>query len=137
MTNSRTNNIKLSYYEKTQYYNKIEIRKYMNNKYYDVCYHYFYGNHYLLGILFYWETKLWALRRNKFENVHYWYKLKNPLRKNFKLIFYGTVKDIYIISHDKIQRLKNVVHYLNMKIPDILVEIIDLRFCSSLKWDGV
>ena len=33
--------------------------------------------------------------------------------------------------------MKNVVHYLNMKMPDILVEIIDLQLCSSLKWDGV
>ena len=36
-------------------------------------------------------------------------------------------------SHNTIQCLKNVVHYLNMKIPDILVEIIDLQLCSSLK----
>ena len=29
------------------------------------------------------------------------------------------------------------MHYLNMKRPDILVEIISLKFCSSLKLDGV
>ena len=38
MTNSRTNKIKWEYDGKTQYYNKIEIQKYPNNKYYDVCY---------------------------------------------------------------------------------------------------
>ena len=27
----------------------------------------------------------------------------------------------------------NVIHYLNIKILDILVEIIDLQLCSSLK----
>ena len=27
---------------KTQYYNKIEILKYTNDKYYDVCYYYFF-----------------------------------------------------------------------------------------------
>ena len=32
---------------------------------------------------------------------------------------------------------ENVVHYLSMKIPDILVEIIEFQICSSLKWDGV
>ena len=32
---------------------------------------------------------------------------------------------------------KNVVHYLNMKISDILVEIIDLQLFISLKWDEV
>ena len=32
---------------------------------------------------------------------------------------------------------ENIVHYLNMKIPDIFFEIIDLKLCSSLKWDGV
>ena len=31
-----------------QYYNKIEIRKYTNNKYYDACYSFFYVNHYLI-----------------------------------------------------------------------------------------
>ena len=41
------------------------------------------------------------------------------------------------IAHDTIQCLKNVVHYLNMKTPDILVGIIDLLICSSLKWDDV
>ena len=35
--------------------------------------------------------------------------------------------------HDTIQRLKNVVHYLNMKTKETLVEIIDLQLCSSLK----
>ena len=32
------------------------------------------------------------------------------------------------IAHDTIQCLKNVVHYFNMKIPDILVVIIYLTF---------
>ena len=47
-------------------------------------------------------------------------------KKNCKLVFFETVKRTKI-AHDKIQWMKNVVHYLNMKIPDILVEIIDLQ----------
>ena len=35
--------------------------------------------------------------------------------------------------HDTIQCLKNIVHYLNMKMPDLLVEIIDLQIFTSLK----
>ena len=42
-----------------------------------------------------------------------------------------------IIAHDTIQCLKNIVHYLSMKMPDILVEMIYLKPFSSLKWDGV
>ena len=52
--------------------------------------------------------------------------------KNFKIIFSGTIERKNI-AHETIQCLKNVVHYLNMKMPDILVEIIDLKLCSSLK----
>ena len=37
------------------------------------------------------------------------------------------------IAHDTIQCLKNVVHYLDTKMIDILVEIIDLELISSLK----
>ena len=40
---------------KKQYYNKIEIRKYTNNKYYDVC---FCKTPIYLRILFYLATKL-------------------------------------------------------------------------------
>ena len=88
-----------------------------------------------LRILFYLATKLWALWSNKCENVHDWKKQKS-ISKNFKLIFSKTV-DLLLFAHDTIQCLKNVVYYLNMKIPDILVGIIDLKLCSSLKWDGV
>ena len=45
--------------------------------------------------------------------------------KNCKLIFSGTVEKFLKIAHDTIQCLKNAVHYLNMIMPDILVEIID------------
>ena len=53
-------------------------------------------------------------------------KAKKSIAKNCKLIFSGTVENK--IAHDTIQCLKNVVHYLNMNIPYILVEIIDLNF---------
>ena len=70
-----------------------------------------YVNPIYLRILFYWATKLWALRRNKCENVHYWITKKIYSKKNFKLIFSGNRKYIYIyIVHDTIQCLKNVVH---------------------------
>ena len=41
------------------------------------------------------------------------------------------------MDHDTIQWLKNVVHYLNIKMKGKSVEIIGLQLCSSLKWDGV
>ena len=59
------------------------------------------------------------------------------MQKNCKLVFSGTIEKKGKMAPDKIQCLKNVVHNLNMKMPDILVEIIDLQLCSSLKWDGV
>ena len=31
---------------------------------------------------------------------------------------------------------ENIVHYLNNKMKNILVEIIDLQFFTLLKWDG-
>ena len=52
--------------------------------------------------------------------------------KKCKLIFSGAVKKGKI-AYDTIQCLKNIIHYLNMKMPDMLVEIIDLQFFSSLK----
>ena len=33
-------------------------------------------------------------------------------------------------AHDTIQRLKYVVHYLNMKMKEKLVDIIDLKICG-------
>ena len=41
------------------------------------------------------------------------------------------------LAHDTIQWLKCVLHYLNMKMKEKSVEIIDLKFGSSLKWDWV
>ena len=61
---------------------------------------------------------------------------ENPYQKSFKLTFSGTI-DIKKYDHDTIQCLKNVVHDLNMKIPDILVKIIELVICTSLKWFGM
>ena len=58
-------------------------------------------------------------------------------KKNLNFIFSGTVEKKDKYAHDSIQCLKNVVHYLNMKMQDILVEIIYLKLCSSLNWDGV
>ena len=37
------------------------------------------------------------------------------------------------LMYDTIQRLNCVVHYLNMKLKEKLVEIIDLQLCNSLK----
>ena len=66
----------------TQYYNKIKIRKYANNK------NKMYVTNIILckipiylRILFYWAIKLWSLRRNKCENVHYWKKQKKRSKK--------------------------------------------------------
>ena len=62
-------------------------------------------------------------------------KSKKNIAKNFMLIFSGTVENN--ISHDKIQWLNCVVHYLNMKMKVKSVDIIDLKTCSSLKLDDV
>ena len=44
------------------------------------------------------------------------------------------VRKFYIfLAHDTIQRLNCVVHYLNMKMKEKSVEIIDLQLGSSLK----
>ena len=43
---------------KNIYYNKIKIRKYTNNKYYDVCYNFFGKTPIYLRMLFYLATKL-------------------------------------------------------------------------------
>ena len=51
-------------------------------------------------------------------------KARKSIAKNCKLIFSGTVEKN---AHDTVQYLKNVVHYLNMKMSDRLVEIIDLQ----------
>ena len=65
-------------------------------------------------------------------------KSKKNLAKKVKLILSGTAEKIKIkISHDTIQRLNCVVHYLNMKIKGKWIEIIDFKLCSSLKLDGV
>ena len=52
---------------------------------------------------------------------------KKSIVKNVKLISLEPWKQEKN-CHDTIQCLKNVVHYLNMNIPYILVEIIDLNF---------
>ena len=52
-------------------------------------------------------------------------KARKSIAKNCKLIFSGTVEGK--IAHNTIQCLKNVVYYLNMKMPDMSVEIIDLK----------
>ena len=41
------------------------------------------------------------------------------------------------MAHDTIKWLKYVGHYLNMKMEEKSVEIIDLQLGSSLKWDHV
>ena len=64
-------------------------------------------------------------------------KEKKPQPKNFKLIFFGTIEKNQKVAHDTIQWLNRVLRYLNMKIKGTGVEIIDLKYCSSLKWDGV
>ena len=51
-------------------------------------------------------------------------KSKKNIAKNFKLIFSGTDKNF----HDTIECLKNIVHYLNIKMPNILFDIIELNF---------
>ena len=61
-------------------------------------------------------------------------KSKKTDSKNCKFIFSGTVEK-NCSRHTSMP--KNVVHYLNIKFPDILVDIIDLQLCSSLKWDDV
>ena len=40
-------------------------------------------------------------------------------------------------AHNTIQWLENIVQYLNKKMKEKLVEIIDLQILSSLKWYGV
>ena len=85
-----------------------------------------------LRVSFYLATKLWALRINKSVNVYYWKNKKVHSQKNVGPFSLKPFKN----AHDTIQWLKNVVHYLNMKMKDIFVEIIDLQLFSSLKWDG-
>ena len=62
---------------------------------------------------------------------------KNHGEKKIKLIFFETVEKNDFFAHETIQWLNYVLHYLNMKIKGKWVEIMDLKFCSSLKWDGV
>ena len=55
-------------------------------------------------------------------------KARKSIAKKLEVDFCGTVENIYLkIAHDTIQCLKNVVDYLNMKMPDILVEMIYLK----------
>ena len=61
-------------------------------------------------------------------------KSKKNVVKNCKLIFSGTVENKFSLHNSMPE---NVVQYLNMKTPDILVEIIYLKLCSSIKLDGV
>ena len=62
----------------TQYYNKIEIRKYknMNILMYVSIIIFMYKPYLLKGIILV-SHKSWALRRNKCENVHYWKNQKS------------------------------------------------------------
>ena len=85
-------------------------------------------------ILFYWATKLWALGINKFENVHYWKKEKNHSKTT---VSFFILEQFFFNCSGPNSMPENVVHYLNMKMIDIIVEIIDLKLCSSLTWDGV
>ena len=64
-------------------------------------------------------------------------KQNNKQQKKCKLIFSKTVIQTKKKSHDTIQWLRFVVHYLNMKIKGKLVEIVYLKPFSSLKWDHV
>ena len=66
------------------------------------------------------------------------------IRKNQKIHSNKTVSQLTIeqnffcfLSHDRIQRLNCGVHYLNMKMKEKSVEIIDIQLCSSLKLDGM
>ena len=63
-------------------------------------------------------------------------KARKSIAKNCKLVFSGTVeKKLFWSWHNSMP--ENVVHYLNMKMSDILVEIIYLKLCSSIKFDGL
>ena len=55
--------------------------------------------------------------------MHYWKSKKIYSEKTSSWFSLEPFKN----AHDTIQCLKNVVHYLNMKIPDIFVEIIELQ----------
>ena len=54
-----------------------------------------------------------------------------------KTVSQFSLKPFKKMAHDAIQWLKNSVQYLNVKRKGKMVEIIDLKLCSSLKWDGV
>ena len=61
-------------------------------------------------------------------------KARKSIAKRLKVDFlWNRGKEKEKLAHDTMQFLKNVVHYLNMKMPDILVEIIDLQPFSSIK----
>ena len=55
-------------------------------------------------------------------------KARKSMVKTVSLFLWNRIKK----SHDTIQCLKNAVHYLNIKIPDVLVKIIDLKFVVHL-----
>ena len=129
MTNSRTNHIKLSYYEK---HNIITKPKFVNIRIINIMMYvtinFLCKTPIYLRMLFYWPIKLWDIRRNNFENVNNWKKLKIHSEKNLSWFSLEPFKKI--IAHNTIQCLKNFVHYLDMKMPDILVEIIYLKLFS-------
>ena len=58
-------------------------------------------------------------------------KARKSIAKKLEVDFFsGTVE--FVFAHGTIQRLKFFVHYLNMKMLDILVEMIDVQLFSSL-----
>ena len=78
----------------TQYYNKIEIRKYTNNKYYDVWYYYFLCITSVYLRMFFYLAKNRELSREINVKMCTIEKSKKIIVKNFKLIFSGTVEKL-------------------------------------------
>ena len=60
-------------------------------------------------------------------------KSEKPIATNCKSIYYKTIKYWFVLTHDTIQRLNCAVHYLNIKMKEKEVKIIDLQLWSSLK----
>ena len=95
----------------------------------------FYVEPYLLKDIILLAPKLWSLRINKCEMCIIEKSKEIQSEKTLTWFLYNHY--IICFAQYTVQCLKNVVQYLNMKMTDILVEIIESKFCSSLKWDGV